>query len=79
MASRTLARARIKGLTPVELLGKSSVSAKSDADVLVFTVSDRHPSVARRLATQYARAYVSYRADLDTAAITRARAACSRG
>ncbi len=73
VAKRTIARARVANLTPGELLGKSSVSAKSDADLLVFMVRDRYASAAARLATSYARAYIAYRAELDTAAITRAR------
>jgi Mrp family chromosome partitioning ATPase/capsular polysaccharide biosynthesis protein len=78
VASRTLATAGAKNLTPAEFLAKSSVSAKSDADVLVFSVKDRYRSIAARLATGYARAYIDYRAELDTAAITRARRGLQR-
>jgi Mrp family chromosome partitioning ATPase len=73
VASRVLARAGIKHMTPAQFLATSSVSAKSDADLLVFTVRNRHPSLATRLATLYAGAYISYRAELDTAALKRAR------
>jgi len=73
VARRALALGRVKNLTPGGLLVKSTVSAKSDADLLVFTVKDRFPPVATQLATLYARAYIAYRARLDTAALTRAR------
>ena len=73
VARRTIARAGIKNMTPAEFLATSGVSAKSDADLLVFTVRNRHPSIAARLATLYARSYIGYRNELDTAALTRAR------
>src|SRR5436190_22506516 len=61
VARRALALADVKKVTPAEFLTKSSVSAKSDADLLVFTVSDRYPSTATALATAYARSYIRYR------------------
>ena len=73
VARRTIAQAGIKNMTPAEFLATSGVSAKSDADLLVFTVRNRHPSIAARLATLYARSYIGYRNELDTAALTRAR------
>jgi succinoglycan biosynthesis transport protein ExoP len=73
VARRVIARARFKNMTPAQFLATSSVAAKSDADLLVFTVRNRHPSLATRLATLYAGAYISYRAELDTAALKRAR------
>ena len=73
VARRTLDLAGIKNMTPRQFLDESSVSAKSDADVLVFTVRNRYPSLAKRLATHYANSYIAYRSELDTAALTRAR------
>jgi Mrp family chromosome partitioning ATPase/capsular polysaccharide biosynthesis protein len=73
VARRTISRAGIKNMTPAQFLATSGVSAKSDADLLVFTVWNRHPSIAERLATLYGRAYIDYRGKLDTAALTRAR------
>ena len=61
VARRAVSEAGLKNLTPVQFLGTSSVSAKSDADILVFTVTNRHPSVAEHLATLYAGAYIAYR------------------
>jgi Mrp family chromosome partitioning ATPase len=73
VARRTTARAGIKNMTPAEFLATSAVSVKKGADLLVFTVWNRHPSIAERLATLYGRAYIDYRGELDTAALTRAR------
>ena len=73
VAGRVLSRAAIKGMTPEGFLTMSSVTAKSDSDLLYFTVRGRHPSLTARLATLYAREYISYRAELDTAALRRAR------
>ncbi len=73
VASRVLARAGFEHTTPAQFLATSSVSAKSDADLLVFTVRSRHPALATRLATLYAASYISYRSELDTAALRRAR------
>ena len=73
VARRAVSKAGLKNLTPAQFLASSSVSAKSDADILVFTVRNRHASVAERLATLYGGAYIAYREELDTAALTRAR------
>ena len=73
VARRAVSKAGLKNLTSAQLLASSTVSAKSDADILVFTVKNRHPSVAERLATLYGRSYIAYRGELDTAALTRAR------
>ncbi len=73
VARRTLALAGIKNMSPAQFLATSGVAAKSDADLLVFTVRNRYPSLTQRLATHYARAYIAYRGELDTAALTRAR------
>ena len=54
-------------------LGLSSVSAKTNADLLVFKVRDRVPGVAIRLANIYAAQFTNYRHELDTAALRRAR------
>ena len=51
VASRDPRPRRDQEPDPGRVPGNSSVSAKSDADLLVFTVTDRHPSLAARLAT----------------------------
>lgn len=59
--------------SPSNLLGHSSVTAKQNADLLQFSVTDHAPALAARLATAYAREFVKYREQLDTAALQRAR------
>src|SRR5712691_7816893 len=59
-------------MTPSSFLAASSVSARQDADILEFSVTDRNAGVAARLATEYARQYTIYRYHLDTAAISSA-------
>lgn len=73
VARRALALGHITNLAPGELLSRSSVSAKGNADLLEFNVRDRNARVAALLATLYARGYIRYRATLDTAALARAR------
>jgi succinoglycan biosynthesis transport protein ExoP len=72
VAQQVLRAAHVPGMTPDSFLAASSVTARQDADLLVFSVNDRHPSVAERLATEYARQYTIYRYRLDTAAIASA-------
>ena len=45
----------------------SSVSMKSNADILDFNVTNHDPTLARKLADSYAGAYTIYRRQLDTA------------
>jgi Mrp family chromosome partitioning ATPase len=59
---------------PADLLANSSVATKQNADLLRFTVTDRDPALASKLATAYAREFVRYRQQLDTASLQRARA-----
>jgi polysaccharide biosynthesis transport protein len=55
-----------------ELLGASSVSSSDNSDILTFSVRDRSPGQAARLATEYARQFTKYRNELETAAVTSA-------
>ncbi|HZQ15451.1 MAG TPA: CpsD/CapB family tyrosine-protein kinase [Gaiellaceae bacterium] len=64
-----LAHAR---LTPDALLRSSSVTVATNADLLTFTVRNHVPSLAARLATAYATAYVRHRLAADTAPIENA-------
>jgi tyrosine-protein kinase len=72
VARRAVARAGI-GRTAGELRASSDVRPKSNADLLLFTVDDRDPAVATKLANAYANAFTEYKADIDTAQITKAR------
>jgi Mrp family chromosome partitioning ATPase/capsular polysaccharide biosynthesis protein len=70
---RTLRAAQATGITPAEFAADSSVSAKTDADLLTFNFTHHDPALAARLATEYARQYIAYRTQLDTQALSKAR------
>ena len=74
VAARVLHKVPGSGLSAGALLGQSDVSPNPNADVLVFTDTNRNPTLARRLVNAYAAEYVSYRHELDAAPILRARA-----
>lgn len=78
VARRTLEAARVKTLTPDGLLAETTVRPKGNSDLLTITVTDPDPRLAVRLAGEYARQFVDYRAELDTAAIRKARAEARR-
>jgi polysaccharide biosynthesis transport protein len=73
VAQQALTLSRIRG-TGSDLLANSSVSSPNDSDLLEFTVEDSSPARAETLATNYARAYTSYRTRMDSQAITSALA-----
>ncbi len=73
VAQRALTDSQVRSRTPAQLLGESSVSSSPDSDLLTFTVTDRNRQIATRLASAYAAAYTSYRHQLDTANLVRAR------
>jgi succinoglycan biosynthesis transport protein ExoP len=67
VARQALRSARVRDRTPTQLLAASRVSSDPSSDILSFTVDDRKATVAERLATAYARAYVGYRRAVDAA------------
>lgn len=73
VVQRALAAVPDAGLTELQLLRASSVTARQNADLLNFTVTARTPELAARLATAYAQAYTAYRHELDTTSLQRAR------
>jgi Mrp family chromosome partitioning ATPase/capsular polysaccharide biosynthesis protein len=74
VARRAIADAGLAGLRPtVELLSSSSVTAKQNADLLHFAVTDSNPTFAVRLVNAYANAYIRYRAQLETGALVQAK------
>ena len=66
-------RAAEAPMTALELLRSSSVTAKTNSDILRFSVENEDRALATRLATAYARGYTNFRRRLDTSAIERAR------
>jgi Mrp family chromosome partitioning ATPase len=74
VARRVLQEAGIAGSeTPKGFLSRSSVSAKQNADLLEFKVTDPSPWRAAELATVYANQFKTYRREIDTASLERAR------
>ena len=69
VAERTLAAAGSAGSSTNVLLDRSSVVPL--ADILRFTVSDEGQGRAARLASEYARQFVRYGRELDTAGLAR--------
>jgi len=72
VASRALRAAGISGRSAADLLAHSSVTAKANANVLDFSVSDSDPTVARRLVNAYVRKFTAYRAELNAAPLVKA-------
>ncbi len=73
VARQALVAAGLPGRSTEELLSNSSVAAKQNADLLHFAVTDRNPVIAARLANEYGKSYIRYRARLDTASLLRAK------
>jgi tyrosine-protein kinase len=69
LAARVAAAARIPGLTAGEVLGASSVTPETDADVLDISVTDRSGPDAVTIANAYANEFTAYKTKLDTARI----------
>ena len=59
IAKQTLQRAGVTDLTPKQLLDESSVTASDTSTFITFSVTDRFPDRASRLATDYAEAFVA--------------------
>jgi Mrp family chromosome partitioning ATPase/capsular polysaccharide biosynthesis protein len=75
VAELTLDALDLRDRTPAEFLGQSTVAAKTNADILEFTVTDVDKGLVVRLAKTYAQQYRAYRHELDTKALEDARAA----
>jgi Mrp family chromosome partitioning ATPase len=69
VAKRALQGAHAHGLSVRDFLAASSVTAKQNADLLLFTVTNHDPKLAARLANAYADAYKTYRKEVETAPI----------
>jgi succinoglycan biosynthesis transport protein ExoP len=67
VARRTVRAVGLPAWYASDLLGASRVTASTSTDFLTFTVSDPHALRAVRLATAYARQYVAYRRQYQTA------------
>jgi Mrp family chromosome partitioning ATPase/capsular polysaccharide biosynthesis protein len=81
VARRALIAAKAN-LTTTDFLNSSTVTAKTNADVLSFAVRNGDRALASRLTNAYASAYTGYRKDVETApikdALARVRARINR-
>ncbi len=73
IAHRALAALAIHDRTAQDLLRASAVSARTNADLLEFHVRDVDAALAKRLATEYARQFIAYRNELESAGLAEAR------
>jgi Mrp family chromosome partitioning ATPase/capsular polysaccharide biosynthesis protein len=74
VAQRVLDVVGVDDKTPQDFLAESSVTAKQNADILEFKVTDPDRALVVRLAQAYAEQYRIYRQELDTKALQDARA-----
>jgi succinoglycan biosynthesis transport protein ExoP len=72
VAKQAIAAAKLHGWSASDLLGASSVSPGQENDILTFSVTNRDPALATRLATEYARQFTIYRRELDTKSLRQA-------
>lgn len=70
---RTLNAAGLAKESVASFLSRSSVTPSSNADIMEMAVRDGSPTLAATLASEYARQFVAYRHELDTAALVSAR------
>ncbi|MBA2447065.1 MAG: hypothetical protein H0V51_03470, partial [Chloroflexi bacterium] len=73
VAERVLRRSGLTDRSAADIAGATSITARTNSDLLQFSVIDPDPAIAARLATAYAQTYTEYRSELDTAPIQRAR------
>jgi Mrp family chromosome partitioning ATPase len=75
---RAIARVGAQNVTVDDLLKRSSVSPRTNSDVLDFRVEDMNASRAEDLATSYAHQFVDFRSRLTLNALGRARTQVQR-
>jgi Mrp family chromosome partitioning ATPase/capsular polysaccharide biosynthesis protein len=78
LAGRVVRAAHVPGASAGSLLGSSSVSPETNADLLDISVSWSSPDGAVRLANAYAQGYTRYKTELDTKRIDDALATLRR-
>lgn len=73
VTQRAIQKSGVRGVAPADLAANSDVGANPDTDILIFGVNDRDANIAARLATAYAKAFVSYKLETETATLQAAR------
>ena len=66
------------GWTVGRFLDSSSVAPEANVDLLQFTVSESDPDLSSRLATAYASEFITFRRQLDTGALAKAKSDVDR-
>jgi succinoglycan biosynthesis transport protein ExoP len=66
LASRVASAAGVQGLTAGEALGATSITPRTDADLLDISTSWAEPADAARIANAYAQEFTRYKTELDT-------------
>ena len=74
VAQRAVASSGLKGISADEALGSVNITPQGDTSILTFTITNGDPRSAAVLATAYAKAFTTYRGQLDSDAVRRARA-----
>jgi succinoglycan biosynthesis transport protein ExoP len=69
VADRVAAAVPSANLTGSELLSKSTITARQDADIVQFTVRNQNPALALRLAREFADQFVRYEEGLAVSSI----------
>lgn len=72
LAARVAKASKVSGLTGADVLDVSSVTPRSDADVLDFVVEGGDPVTAAAIVNAYTREFTRYKSELDTARIQEA-------
>jgi capsular exopolysaccharide synthesis family protein len=72
VARRVLHAAGLDGVSVVDFLRRSSVQARLNSDLLLFSVTDSNAARAVKLVTLYGRQFSAYRRELDTTTLKRA-------
>jgi Mrp family chromosome partitioning ATPase len=75
VVAHTLQHLRVQGLTVDEFLKRSTVSPRTNADILDFQVTDPSPKRAQLLTTAYARQFIRDRRQVQASAVAEARKA----
>jgi tyrosine-protein kinase len=70
---RTLAAAKLTGISIPAFLASSTVVPAANSDILEFHVTNGDPTLAQGLVSAYAHQFTRYRTELDTAPARRAR------
>lgn len=69
VAGRTRTALGLTDRTVADLTHQTTIAGDPDANLLTITVDDMDSTLASRIATEYARQFIRYRQELDTAAV----------